>query len=222
MKHSLYTVSILLFVILFSSELAASERVPMKTQLGPSQARAAMNYEPTKGPLESFFPQCTVDKQKASNLEDAKGVGDFIFDTSTKVLTFKIEYTGLSGPPIMAHFHNGAPGTSGPILQTICGMPPPTSPIGYSDSAITGTECPATTSGVLQGKYQLKDYECPADDTSCKSLSVDEQMQIIACGNLYVNFHTCLNQPGEIAGQINPFKWLGAEFDCNSLPPKGK
>ena len=222
MNPFIYTVSLLLILTLFNVNQALSETIPMKAQIGPSQARAALNYEPTKGPLESFFPGCAVDKQQASNLEDAKGEGHFLFDPETKEMKFKIEYSGLSGPAIMAHFHNGAPGVSGPILQTICGMPPPTSPIGYSDGAIISKECLNKTSGVLQGTYILKDYVCPADDSSCKSLTVAEQVQIIACGNLYVNFHTCLNQPGEIAGQITPLKWAGKEFDCNSLPPKGK
>lgn len=222
MRFSIYVVPLFFFLTILSVNEVLSETIPMKAQLSPSQARAALNYEPTKGPLESFFPQCVVDKQKTSNLEKARGEGHFLFDPSSKELSFKIEYSGLSGPPIMAHFHNGAPGVSGPILQTICGMPPPTSPIGYSDGAIISKECLDRTSGAIQGTYVLKDYECPADDTSCKSLTVADQVQIIACGNLYVNFHTCLNQPGEISGQIIPLKWMGKELNCNSLPPKSK
>ena len=221
MNSILYLTSLLLILVLFSGNQAFSETIPMKAQLSPSQARAALNYEPTKGPLESFFPQCSVDKQKASSLEEAKGEGHFLFNPDTKELKFKIEYSGLSGPPIMAHFHHGAPGVSGPILQTLCGMPPPTSPIGYSDGAIISKECLSRNSGTIQGTYILKDYECPSDDSSCKSLTVAEQVQIVACGNLYVNLHTCLNQPGEIAGQLIPLKWAGKEFDCNSLPTKG-
>lgn len=222
MNSFLYITSLLLIVTLFNVNEALSETIPMKAQLSPSQARAALNYEPTNGPLESFFPQCAMDKQQASTLEDAKGEGHFLFDPETKEMKFKIEYSGLSGPPIMAHFHNSAPGVSGPILQTICGMPPPTSLIGFSDGAIISKECLDRTSGVMQGTYVLKDYKCPADDTSCKSLTVAEQIQIIACGNLYVNLHTFLNQPGEISGQINPLKWMGKELNCNALPPKGK
>ena len=222
MRFSIYVVPLFFFLTVFSVNEGLSETIPMKAQLSPSQARAALNYEPTKGPLESFFPGCAVDKQEASNLEQAVGEGHFLFDPASKEMSFKIEYSGLSGPPIMAHFHNGAPGVSGPILQTICGMPPPTSPIGYSPDAIIATECLDKSSGMLQGKFPLKDYQCPADDASCKSLSIDEQIQIIACGNLYVNLHTCLNQPGEISGQIIPLKWMGKDLNCNALPTKGK
>lgn len=222
MKLSIYLLSPFFFLLLFNPKYSLSDTIPMKAQLSPSQARAALNYEPAKGPLESFFPQCTVDKQTPSKLENAIGSGTFTFDTELNQIKFKIEYSGLSGPAIMAHFHNGAPGVSGPILQTICGMPPPTSAIGYSNDPIIYRECLETTSGVMQGTYQLKDYKCPEEDNSCKSLTVEQQTQLIACGNLYVNLHTCLNQPGEISGQVIPLKWIGAKLNCNLLAPKGK
>lgn len=222
MRLSTYIVSLSLVLGLFSLNQAYSETISMKAQLSPSQARAALNYKPTKGPLESFFPQCSVDNQQSSTLSNANGSGTFTFDTEAKELRFKIEYGGLSGPAIMAHFHNGAPGVSGPILQTICGMPPPTSAIGYSDDPVIYKECLDKTSGVMQGTYKLKDYQCPANDISCKSLTVEQQTQLIACGNLYVNLHTCLNQPGEISGQIIPLEWTGEELDCNNLPPKAQ
>ncbi|MGB3365515.1 MAG: CHRD domain-containing protein [Thermodesulfobacteriota bacterium] len=222
MRLSIYIFSLFLVLALFNLKQASAETISMKAQLSPSQARAALNYEPTKGPLESFFPQCAVDKQQASTLNKASGMGTFKFDPTTNKLGFKIKYSGLSGPPIMAHFHNGAPGVSGPILQTICGMPPPTSPIGFSHEAIIYKECLDKTSGVMKGTYTLKDYKCPDKDSSCKSLTIEQQVQLLACGNVYVNLHTCLNQPGEISGQIIPLEWMGKELDCNALPPKGK
>lgn len=226
MRFCLYIAPLFLILALFSLHNAGSEEtgtaVLMNAQLSPSQARAALNYEPTKGPLESFFPQCAVDKQKASTLVNAIGQAAFMFDSASRKLQFKIEYSGLSGSPIMAHFHNGAPGVSGPILQTICGEPPPTSAIGFSADALLGPKCPGGTEGILEGTYTLKDYKCPEGDSSCTSLTLEQQVQLLACGNLYVNFHTCLNQPGEISGQIIPLTWLGKELDCNALPPKGK
>jgi len=224
MRYCLYIAPLFLILALFSIQNAQSQETKflMNAQLSPSQARAALNYEPTKGPLESFFPECAVDKQKASTLQNAMGQGVFMFDSASKELQFKIEYSGLSGSPIMAHFHNGAPGVSGPILQTICGDPPPVSAIGYSPDTLLGPKCPDGTEGILEGKYQLQDYKCPEGDSSCTSLTLDQQVQLLTCGNLYVNFHTCLNQPGEISGQLIPLTWLGKELGCNALPPKGK
>jgi len=37
-----------------------------------------------------------------------KGTADVSFDTVTKVLTWKVNYSGLTGPVTMAHFHGPA------------------------------------------------------------------------------------------------------------------
>jgi hypothetical protein len=42
---------------------------------------------------------------------DSKGTGkvDATYDTGTKTLTWTIDYSGLSGPAVAAHFHGPAP-----------------------------------------------------------------------------------------------------------------
>lgn len=37
-----------------------------------------------------------------------KGMADVMFDTDTKELSWTIEYSDLSGPPVMGHFHGPA------------------------------------------------------------------------------------------------------------------
>jgi hypothetical protein len=37
-----------------------------------------------------------------------RGAGDFSYDTVTKVLTYKVDYSGLTGPATMAHIHGPA------------------------------------------------------------------------------------------------------------------
>jgi len=196
--------------------------IELRANLSPAQARTALNYEPTTGPLDSFFPDCAKDKQTASDLSQASGEMVLQFDTEKKVVHFSMAYRGLSGSPIMAHFHDGGPGAAGPVLQTVCGMPPPTSAIGDSATAIHGEVCPVGERGVMAGTWTLTDHQCPSgSEKTCTSRTVDEQVQLLGCGNIYLNFHTCLNQPGEIAGQIIPVGWLGSKLDCNALPPKG-
>lgn len=197
--------------------------IEMRAVVSPAQARAPLNYEPVAGPLESFFPDCAKDKQTASDLGKASGELMMSFDTDRKEAHFSLVYRGLSGAPIMAHFHDGAPGAAGPVLQTVCGNPPPSSAIGDSATAILGKTCPLGENGVMAGTWQMVDHTCPeGSEKSCTSLTVDEQVRHLACGNVYLNVHTCLNQPGEIAGQIVPVGWLGKALDCNGLPPKGK
>ena len=54
----------------------------------------------------------------------SKGAGEVAatLDTATKTLTWKIQFSGLSGPATMAHFHGPAePGVAGPVAVPIMG-----------------------------------------------------------------------------------------------------
>jgi len=42
------------------------------------------------------------------NTSPGTGTADIVFDTATKTLTWKLTYSGLSGPATMAHFHGPA------------------------------------------------------------------------------------------------------------------
>ncbi len=42
------------------------------------------------------------------NASAGKGTADVTFDTASKILTWKVTYTGLTGPATMAHFHGPA------------------------------------------------------------------------------------------------------------------
>jgi hypothetical protein len=45
-----------------------------------------------------------------------KGSADLTWDSSTRVVTWDITDSGLTGPVTMAHFHNGAEGKNGPVV----------------------------------------------------------------------------------------------------------
>lgn len=107
----------------------------------------------------------------------AVGSGTLLYNPDEGTLQFAFSYRGLSDAAVAAHFHNGAPGTAGPVVQTICGGPEP---------AIVG-ECPGA-SGFLQGMWDVP----------------EDMVQPLMTGKLYFNIHTPLNEPGEIRGQITP------------------
>jgi hypothetical protein len=44
------------------------------------------------------------------------GTADLTWDPSTRVITWDITDSGLTGPVTMAHFHNGAEGKNGPVV----------------------------------------------------------------------------------------------------------
>lgn len=55
--------------------------------------------------------------------ENACGFGSFLFDPETRELEYAVAYSGLSGRPIMMHFHLGDSHIAGPVVQTIFGQP---------------------------------------------------------------------------------------------------
>lgn len=108
----------------------------------------------------------------------ARGAAVLLFDPATNTLNFSLAYAGLSGAAVAAHFHNGAVGQAGPVVQTICGPP--------NQNPLLGA-CPAPNSGFLTGTWNV-----PAN-----------LAQALLNGELYINVHTQLNPAGEIRGQVN-------------------
>ncbi len=148
--------------------------------------------------------------------QNAWGRGYFVLDEANKTLTFNIRYGGLSGPPIMAHFHVGTDKQAGPIIQTLCGPPPATgshhhgsaSSIGFSAAPLVSGECPYSASGQFSGVYPLNGQQCDGETEAqkahhpCVKITVEQQIEKLKAGDVYLNFHTLLNQPGEIRGQL--------------------
>ncbi len=137
-------------------------------------------------------------KANPAPVDYSKAIGEaiFSFDPKTHTLKYAIAYDGLSGNPIMAHFHFASSKEEGPIVQTICGQPPKNSDaLGFSAKQLDGQSCPQSTAGFITGSYTLKGNP---------KLKMTEQQEIQALmdGKLYINFHTCLNELGEIRGQL--------------------
>ncbi len=82
------------------------------------------------------------------NTSTAKGTADITFDTATKALTWKLNYSGLTGPATMAHIHGPAEaGKNGPVV------------VPFKDAA-SGSEGSATltdaqAADLTAGKYYV-------------------------------------------------------------------
>lgn len=57
----------------------------------------------------SFVSQANASNHVPSNSSTGTGTLTAVFDTDTKTLSWTIVYSGLSGPPLAAHFHGPAP-----------------------------------------------------------------------------------------------------------------
>ncbi len=58
---------------------------------------------------------------------EGKGTATGSLDTATKVLTYSVEYSGLSGPATAGHFHG--PAESGANAGVVVPFPAPASPV---------------------------------------------------------------------------------------------
>ena len=69
-----------------------------------------------------------------------KGAADLTWDPSTRVVTWDITSSGLTGPATMAHFHNGPAGQNGPVVIWL-------------------TKKGTSTSGAIKGKATLTEAQ---------------------------------------------------------------
>ena len=77
---------------------------------------------------------------------DGKGTASASLDTATKVLTYGVQYSGLSGPATAGHFHGPAdPGANAGVAMP---FPTPTSPIQG-----TATLTDAQMADLMAGKW---------------------------------------------------------------------
>ena len=82
------------------------------------------------------------------NSSTATGTADVTFDTASRQLTWKVTYSGLTGPATMAHFHGPAePGKNAPVVVPI------PNPASGADGSATLTE--AQAEALIAGKYYI-------------------------------------------------------------------
>jgi len=82
------------------------------------------------------------------NSSPGAGSADVTFDTASKVLTWKVTYSGLTGPATMAHFHGPAEaGKNAPVVV----------PIPNAASGVDGTATltDAQAADLVAGKYYI-------------------------------------------------------------------
>jgi hypothetical protein len=103
-------------------------------------------------------------------------------------ISFTLTFEGLSAPPTFSHIHFGQPGVAGGVMIFLCGGG------GQAD-------CPAATSGTVQGAIRLSNVTGPAAQ-GIDPGQLFEAVQAVVQGEGYVNIHNTRFPPGEIRGQV--------------------
>lgn len=106
--------------------------------------------------------------------------GTAVYTISGTTVNYTITYTGLSGPPTLAHIHLGADGVKGGIV------------LPFSLPAGLGA------SGNFSGSFTQSDI---SPSTTPPVSTLNDLLAQMRTGNTYTNIHTGTNRGGEIRGQ---------------------
>lgn len=86
---------------------------------------ASAQSTPTSGPSH-FTAQLKASSEVPPNTTGGTGRVTAALDGQTKVLTYTVSYSGLTGPPIAAHFHGPArPGQDAPPVVPVTDLANP-------------------------------------------------------------------------------------------------
>jgi hypothetical protein len=117
------------------------------------------------------------------------GSGRFTATISNSQITYRLDYSNLTGPPAMAHIHFAQRHVAGGVVAWLCG--------GGSKPA-----CPPTTSGTVTGTIVPADVlALPAQGFNAGDYAA--LVRAIRAHAAYANVHTAKFGNGEIRGQIN-------------------
>ncbi|MFL5310086.1 MAG: CHRD domain-containing protein [Myxococcales bacterium] len=144
----------------------------------PEASKAAAGGETFQARLDARneVPPPTLDA-------NASPSGTASFTVRGTSVAYKVDASGLSGPPVAAHIHTGAPGVAGPVIVPLT--------VAAGPSAGTATGEGTFDASAVKGKK--------ADGSA---MTLDDVLAAMRSGGTYVNVHTANNKPGELRGQI--------------------
>lgn len=174
----------------------------------PASATTTASSSSTPPNYGPYAKACTKNPG-TGDASEASGEASFVYYPKSKKLEYTLNYKGLSGAAMMAHFHYQP--SSGPIVQTICGKPSVKTldGVGVSEKRpLNGQFCNAkdhtANHGVIKGSYYLMGNQKISPAPSPAITTGAEEATQLEAGQLFVNFHTCLNMGGEIMGTLVP------------------
>src|ERR1700759_1896796 len=119
----------------------------------PKTVYAALAFAATVAVSVSLAGPASAKKYKATldaksevppNASTATGTADIDYDPASKKLSWKVTYSGLSGPPTAAHFHG--PPEAGKNGGVACAIPNLASSPTEGSAALTDAQAAALTS----------------------------------------------------------------------------
>ncbi|MEM7281551.1 MAG: spondin domain-containing protein [Pseudomonadota bacterium] len=148
--------------------------------LAPTYRAADFSFRYVDLGRNNFFRSRLNARQEVSaNLVESRGRGEaFAVSRRGEQLSIRIIFNRLSGPVTMAHLHNAAEGSNGPVVVNLGD--------GIRSNSVRATISAHDVVGPL----------AEGDDPFLNLLNE------LAAGNIYINLHTAENPAGEIRGQL--------------------
>ncbi|KFM99757.1 CHRD domain-containing protein [Bacillus clarus] len=128
-----------------------------------------------------FFAKLRGENEVPPVETDARGEAFFKLSRDQLRLKFKLDLFDIENV-VVAHLHLGAKGTNGPVVAFLFG--PITNPVSIECATLTGTITQEELVGPLAGQ------------------TLDDLVEEINSGNIYINVHTVQYPNGEIRGQL--------------------
>ena len=139
-------------------------------------------------PRRRFSARMSSFNEVPSIATGAHGTFRATLNNAETVLSFELTWSGLSGPPMVAHVHLGQFFANGNVSFFLCGG-------GGQPS------CPATTSGTIRGTVTAANVMA----VTTQGLRANDLAQILGAmrmGVTYANMHTMQFPGGENRGEI--------------------
>ncbi len=152
----------------FNLHSAAFPGGEVRGQLIPQPIKLVSNF--TVAQEQAAFPAVNL-----AGLNDS-GAAVMIYDPMTNRINLRLSIYNFNNPFSNSHFHEGAPGVSGPVR------------LGLGNNANAGGF--TTANAHIAGTFDNLSIAAPAD-----------ALQLLA-GNFYLNFHSTTFAGGELRGQV--------------------
>jgi len=165
--------------------------------IGNSSTQANNNND---GNALRFSTRLSTFNEVPPKANSASGTFRATLSEDGTTLSWTFTWSGLSGPPSVAHIHFGLKGMNYPVMTYFCGGPKGNPDIPQKP------DCPQTTSGSITGTTTAADI-IPLNTAGSTDQALDLHdfagfVRALRAGSAYANMHTTRFPGGEIRGQI--------------------